>query len=99
MFAFLNTTGFIEHKIQKGLLPKLSGTFEHTAQMANVTNNARIKQRSVVINLLDFKNAFGKIHHNLISEVLKYHHIPDHIQMLISSLYSNFANIHHFKLF
>ena len=25
-----------------------------------------------------------------ISEVLKYHHIPDHIQVLISSLYSNF---------
>ena len=53
MFAFLNTNGFIEHKIQKGFLPKLSGTFEHTVQMANVINNARIKQRSVVITLLD----------------------------------------------
>ena len=90
MFAFLNTNGFIEHKIQKGFLPKLSGTFEHTAQMANVINNARIKQRSVVITLLDLKNAFGEVHHNLISELLKYHHIPDHIQLLISSLYSNF---------
>ena len=89
MFAFLNTNGFIEHKIQKGFLPKLSGTFEHTAQMASVINNARIKQRSVFITLLDFKNAFGEVHHNLISEVLKYHHIPDHIQILLSSLYSN----------
>ena len=52
MFAFLNTNGFIEHKIQRGFLPKLSGTFEHTAQMANVITNARIKQRSVV-TLLD----------------------------------------------
>ena len=90
MFAFLNTNGFIEHKIQKGFLPKLSGTFEHTAQMANVINNARIKQRSVVITLLDLKNAFDEVHHNLISEVLTYHHISDHIQILISSLYSNF---------
>ena len=88
--AFLNTNVFIEHKIQKGLLPKLSGTFEHTAQMANVINNARIKQRSVVITLLDIKNAFCEVHHNLISEVLKYHHIPGHIQILISSLYANF---------
>ena len=88
--VYLNTNGFIEHKIQKGFLPKLSGTFEHTAQMANVINNARIKQRSVVITLLDLKNAFGEVNHNLISEVLKYHHIPDHIQLLISSLYSNF---------
>ena len=43
LFAFLKANGFIEHKIQKGFLPKLSGTFEHTAQMANVINNARIK--------------------------------------------------------
>ena len=36
---------FIEHKIQKGFLPQLTGTFEHTAQMANVINTARIKQK------------------------------------------------------
>ena len=44
----------------------------------------------IVITLLYLKNAFGEVHHNLISEVLKYHHTPDHIQVLISSLYSNF---------
>ena len=43
VFAFSNINGFIEHKTQKGFLPTLSGTFEHTAQMANVINNARIK--------------------------------------------------------
>ena len=90
MFVFLNANGFIEHKIQKGFLPRLSGAYEHTAQKAKVINNARSKQRSVVITLLDLKNAFGEIHHNLISEVLKYHHIPDHIQIRISRLYSNF---------
>ena len=67
MFAFLNANRFIEHNIQKGLLPKFSSTFEYTAQMANVINNARIKQRSVVITLFDLKNAFGEVHHNLIS--------------------------------
>ena len=92
LFAFVKANSFIEHKIQKGFLPKLSVTFEHTAQMANVINNARIKQKPVVITLLDLKNAFGEVHHNLISEVevLKYHHIPDEIQQLIHSLYSNF---------
>ena len=90
LFAFVKANGFIEHKIKKGVLPKLSGTFEHTAQMTNVINNARIKQKSFVMTLLDLKNAFGDVHHNLISEVLKYHHIPDEIQLLIHSLYSNF---------
>ena len=90
MFAFLKANGFVEHQIQKGFLPHISGTFEHTAQMANVINTARIKQKSFVISLLDLKNAFGGVHHNLIPEVLKYHHIRNHIQQLVRSLYSNF---------
>ena len=81
MFAFLKANGFIEHQIQKGFLPNSSGTFEHTAQMTNVINTARIKQKSLVITLLDLKNAFGEVHHNLIPEVLKDHHIPTHIQL------------------
>ena len=45
MFAFLSANGYIEHRIQKGLMPKLSGTFEHTAYMAHSINKARMKQR------------------------------------------------------
>ena len=55
MFAFLKANGFIEHKIQKGFLPNISGTFEHTDQVANVINTARIKQKSLAITLLDLK--------------------------------------------
>ena len=84
MIAFLSVNGYIEHRIQKGFMPKLSGTYEHTAQMSHVINKARIKQRSVVITLLDLKYAFGEVHHNLIPAVLKYHHIPHHIRQLIN---------------
>jgi hypothetical protein len=76
--------------IQKGFTPKLSGTLERTAQLAHIINKARVKQRSLVITLLDLKNAFGEVHHNLIYEVLEYHHIPDHIKSLVSSLYTDF---------
>ena len=76
--------------MQKGFLPKLSGTFEHIAQLANVINTARTKQGSLVVTLLNLKNAFGEVHHNLIPEILRYHHIPDHIQQLIINLYSHF---------
>ena len=58
--------------------------------MAYIINQARIRQRSLIITLLDLKNAFGEIHHNLIKSVLGYHHIPDHIQLIIKSLYTNF---------
>ena len=68
----------------------MSGTLEHTAQMANIINKARIKQRSLVITLLDLKNAFGEVHHNLITSVLDYHHIPEHVKLIIKSLYTDF---------
>ena len=90
IFSYLLANNFIEHNIQKGFTPHISGTFEHTAQMAYIINQARIRQRSLIITLLDLKNAFGEIHHNLIKSVLGYHHIPDHIQLIIKSLYTNF---------
>ena len=58
--------------------------------MVNVIDKARITQQSVVVTLLELKNAFGEVHHKLIPEILKYHHIPDHMQHLILSLYLNF---------
>ncbi|CAB4018711.1 Hypothetical predicted protein [Paramuricea clavata] len=89
-FQFLAENNYIEQNIQKGFTPKLSGTLEHTAQLAHIINKARVKQRSLIITLLDLKNAFGEVHHILIYEVLEYHHIPDHIKNLVSSLYTDF---------
>ena len=90
IYSFLASNNFIEHGIQKGFTPNLSGTLEHTAQMADIINKARIRQRSVVITLLDLKNAFGEVHHNLIQSVLDYHHIPEHIKFVIKSFYTDF---------
>ena len=42
----------------------VSGVLEHTSMMAYLINKARLKQRSVIITLLDLKNAFGEVHHN-----------------------------------
>ena len=58
--------------------------------MSCIINKARIKHGSLVITLLDLKNAFGEVHHSLIYEVLKYHHIPYHISHHVKSLYSGF---------
>ena len=58
--------------------------------MADISNKARTKQRSLVITLLDLKKAFGEVHHNLIQTALDYHHIPNHIKSLVKSLYTDF---------
>ena len=56
-----------------------------------IINNALTKQRGCVITLLDLKNAFGKVKHNLLVETLKIHHVPDDIITLITSLYTGYT--------
>ena len=100
MFAVLSANGYVDYRIQIRFL-KLSGTFEHTAQLANVMNIARNKQRSVVLTLLHLKNAFGKVIHNVITEILIYCHIPDQkqCQFLVSiQLFKHPSSQTHSKL-
>ena len=85
----------VKHNIQKGFTPQLSETLELTAQMAHITNKTRTKQRLVIIALLDLKNAFGEVHHNLIYKVLEYHHIPDHIKNSYPKPLCRFSNFYH----
>jgi hypothetical protein len=77
MFHFLRTNG-------------ISGNYEHTAHLAYLIRQAKRRQRSVVVTLLDLRNAFGEVHHRLIPVVLKYHHMPESVIELIDSLYRNF---------
>ena len=58
--------------------------------MAPVINKARLKQRSIIITLLDLETAFEEVNHNLIKSVLAYNHIPEPIQLLAANLYTEF---------
>ena len=90
IYDFLKRNNYIERAMQKGFTSKLSGALEHTAQMAYMINKARVKQRSLIITLLDLKNAFGEVHHMLIQRILDYHYIPDEVRQLINSFYQDF---------
>ena len=71
----------------------MSGTFEHTAHLAYVINNARVKQRSLHVTLLDLTNAFGEVNHNLLDCVFEYHHttITIKVRTLVRDLYTDFS--------
>ena len=90
IYEFLLKNHYIETHYQKGFTPGMSGTFEHIAEMEHVINQSRLKQRSLVITLIDLRNAFGTVNHHLIQTILKYHHIPDNIGNIIGSLYDSF---------
>ena len=84
MHNFLNKNGFFE-SIHKGFTLGIAGTFEHTYHMSYLINQAGAKQRSIVITLLDLKNTFGEVHHNLITDVLSHHHIPPELENLLNT--------------
>ena len=48
MFSFLSENKYVEHEVQKGFTPKVSGTFEHTSQMAyTYLRNKRMRRCGV----------------------------------------------------
>ena len=91
MYSFLVNNSYIETNIQKGFWTGICDTIEHTDTLTCMINLARRNQRNLVITLLDLKNAFGELDHNLIISVLHYHHVPDHIRSLIGSFYTNYT--------
>ena len=52
-------------------------------------HDAKRHQRSVSVSLLDLKNAFGEINHQLIRSSLKFHHIPDTAIQLFNNIYKD----------
>ena len=57
----LSSNIYIETNIQKGFVHGILSTFEHTSDLAYVINNARKSQRSLIVTLLDLRNAFGEV--------------------------------------
>ena len=45
--------------------------------------------RSLIITLLDLKNAFGEVHHELIKTALRYHHVPNSFIDLFDNIYND----------
>ena len=52
---------------------------------------AKRHQRTILVTLLDLRNAFGEVSHDLISPVLSYHHIPTQISDLIKLIYADYS--------
>ena len=90
VFQYLMENNYTECHYQKGFTPGMSGTFEHIAEMDYLINHSRLKQRGLIITLIDLKNAFGEVDHNLIQSVLRYHHVPNEICDIVKNLYSDF---------
>ena len=89
IYDFLDKNGYIDRKIQKGFWPKVDGVSEHTEQLTHIITDAKRHSRSIVVTLLDLRNAFGEVHHSLIRSVMEYHHLPSIFRDLFDAIYTD----------
>ena len=68
----------------------MSGTYEYIANLSYLINHARKEQKSLTITLIDLRNAFGEVHHNLIDTILEYHHVDQQVRDIVKLLYRDF---------
>ena len=83
IYSYLCLNNYIDQQVQTGFWSNISGTIEHTETLTYVINNARNKQRSLVVSLIDLRNAFGEVNHHFLKHVLRYHHLPEHVIQVI----------------
>ena len=87
IFEYLKANDYIECRVQKGFIPKISGTIELTQQLAYIKWHAK----NISSDIAGAKNPFGEVSHSLIPTVLQFHHMPREMQNIISELYSGFS--------
>ena len=57
--------------------------------LTHLLRDAKRNQRSINVILLNLRNAFGEVSHDLITSALEYHHVPKEIITLIQNIYTN----------
>ena len=84
---FMTGNGYIDTTTQKAFIEGVPGCTEHHL-------DARRNQKNIItVCWLDLANAFGSVHHNLISYALWHYHLPAHFIHAIQSLYTGLSAV------
>jgi len=89
--TFLDVNKYHNNNIQKGFAHGQDGVLEHTEMLDFIMRDAKRTHRSYFVVLLDLRNAFGEVQHNLIRSSLRYHHVPESFIRVFDSIYSDFG--------
>ena len=68
---------------------------EHTEMLSHLIKDAKRHSRSLVVTLLDLRNAFGEISHDPIHASMEYHHLPNPFKENIQRHLFRLSNSNH----
>ena len=81
------SSGVIETTIQKGFLPRMNGTLEHTQTLCNLLQHHQRKKNQYCLAQIDLRNAFGSLSHDSIFEALTWARVSPEIIEYIKGMY------------
>ena len=71
---FMVGNNYLDTSVQKAFLPNISGCLEQYQKLQSIIKDAHYKHRSLSVCWLDLANAYGSVHHQLISCCLQHYH-------------------------
>ncbi|XP_021378021.1 uncharacterized protein LOC110466069 [Mizuhopecten yessoensis] len=89
MTTYMTSNEYIDSSILKGGIPGFPGCIEHTSADTQLIREAKINHGDLIVIWLGLSNAYGSIPHQLIFKALEHYRIPEHIQGIIRSYFSN----------
>ena len=80
------SNNYLDSSIQKAFQP---GCIEHYSKLSAAINEAINHTKALTVCWLDLANAFGSVHHELITYTLHHYHIPNQFIKLVENLYTD----------
>ena len=87
VLAHVTSSGVIDTTIQKGFLPRVNGTIEHTQSLCELLEFQRRHKRQYCLGQFGLKNAFGALPHSVLFDALQWARISPRIVAYIRALY------------
>ncbi len=94
LMQFMTSNNYINTATQKAFIKDVPGCTEHQFKLWQAILDARRNQRNITVCWLDLANAFGSIHHNLITHALWHYHLPAHFIRIIIIHRPDSCNLH-----
>ena len=91
LISFMTSNRYFDKTIQKAFMPSVPGCVEHYVKLATAVHEAHSHHKSIAVCWLDLSNAYGSVHHNLISFSLSQYKAPEQFISLVNNLYSDLS--------
>ena len=85
--SYMKSNNYFDTRIQKAFMPSVPGCVEHYVKLATAVSEARSLHKSLCVCWLDLANAYGSVHHNLISFSLQHYHAPPRLSNMVNNFY------------